>query len=366
MMGSVERVVARTEELAAIPAPSGFEQARAARVAEWWQADGLGEVQTDSVGNVWARVRDGAGPATVLAAHLDTVFGSDVDHTPRRDGDTLYGPGVGDNTVAVAALAELSVLLPPRTRRPVWLLATVAEEGLGNLAGAIGALRRPAVPIGALIAVEGNYLGKIATRGVGSVRARITVSGPGGHAWECADAPSAVHGAVALAAEALDRLPPLAGTSVNIGRMGGGEAINARARECWFEVDLRAVRPEVLAAREAALAGAIEAWRAGPGSTGLTATLADLGRRPAGEIPADAPLVRAADSALRKAGLEPQPVAASTDANAAYAAGLPAIAIGVTTGAGEHTEKEWIDLAGLRVGLTVLADTVSSLDDEQW
>jgi acetylornithine deacetylase/succinyl-diaminopimelate desuccinylase-like protein len=58
-------------------------------------------------------------------------------------------------------------------------------------------------------------------------------------------------------------------------------------------------------------------------------------------------------------------VGASTDANAAYAAGVPAIAIGVTTGAGEHTEQEWIELADLPVGLTVLADTVAELDDER-
>ncbi|MFF5297437.1 M20/M25/M40 family metallo-hydrolase [Paractinoplanes globisporus] len=365
MMESADRVVARTVELAEIPAPSGHEQARAARVAEWWRSDGLAEVHADAVGNLWARVRDGAGSAVVLAAHLDTVFDADTDHTTRRDGTRLLGPGVGDNTVAVAALAELHALLPPRTRRPVWIVATVAEEGLGNLAGAIEALRRPAAPIGAFIAVEGNYLDRIATRGVGSARSRITVSGPGGHAWERAAAPSAVHGAVALAAEALKRLPPMPQTSVNVGRIGGGEAINARARECWFEIDLRAIRPQTLAWRETALAEAIRVWRNGPDSAGLKETITDLGRRPAGEIPQEAPLVRAAESALRKAGRDVNLVAASTDANAAYEAGVPAIAIGVTTGAGEHTEQEWIELADLPVGLTVLADTVAELDDER-
>ncbi|GAB3828648.1 M20/M25/M40 family metallo-hydrolase [Dactylosporangium cerinum] len=365
MESSVARVVARTEELTVIPAPTGEEQARAAVVGAWWRGDGLAEVHTDAVGNLWGRVREGTGPAIVLGAHLDTVFGADMDHATRRDGTRLCGLGVGDNTVAVAALAELAVLLPASTRRPVWVVATVGEEGLGNLAGATEALHRPPVPVGAFIAVEGNYLDKIATRGVGSARCRITVSGPGGHAWERADAPSAVHGAIVLAAEALRRLPPMPDTSVNIGRIGGGEAINARARECWFDVDLRAVRPETLAAREAALHDAIEAWRSGPESAGLEVTVADLGRRPAGEIPSDAPLVRAASAALRQAGRPVRLVAASTDANAAYAAGVPALAIGVTTGEGEHTEEEWIDLADLPAGLTALAATVSILDSEQ-
>ena len=37
-------------------------------------------------------------------------------------------------------------------------------------------------------------------------------------------------------------------TAVNVGRIGGGEAINARARECWFELDMRADDPAALAA----------------------------------------------------------------------------------------------------------------------
>ncbi|WP_432827172.1 hypothetical protein [Dactylosporangium sp. CA-092794] len=68
----------------------------------------------------------------------------------------------------------------------------------------------------------------------------------------------------------------------------------------------------------------------------------------------------------REEGRPARPVAASTDANAAYAAGVPAIAIGVTTDAAEHTEQEWIELAHLPTGLTVLANTVSNLDDAQW
>jgi acetylornithine deacetylase/succinyl-diaminopimelate desuccinylase-like protein len=51
-------------------------------------------------------------------------------------------------------------------------------------------------------------------------------------------------------------------------------------------------------------------------------------------------------------------VATSTDANAAHAVGLPALALGVTTGAGEHTPEEWIDLGPIAEGIAVLADTV--------
>jgi acetylornithine deacetylase/succinyl-diaminopimelate desuccinylase-like protein len=148
-------------------------------------------VTVDATGNVWGQLRDGELPAVLVAAHLDTVFGPEVAHGARPDGDgRLLGPGVGDDSVAVASLAALQALLPESVGAAVWIVATVGEEGLGNLAGVTAALQQPPVPIGALLALEGNYLGRVNTIGVGSVRFRVVVDTPGGHAWEDADAPT--------------------------------------------------------------------------------------------------------------------------------------------------------------------------------
>src|SRR5690606_3332532 len=149
-----------------------------------------------------------------------------------REGDRLVGPGVGDDTVAVAALSSLHRLLPAEFPVPLWIVATVGEEGLGNLKGMTAALDAPPQPVAALIALEGNYLGRVTTTGVGSHRLAVTVRGPGGHAWEDADTPSAVHVAAALI-HRLDRLPrPDGRTSLNVGTVTGGTSINARAGHC--------------------------------------------------------------------------------------------------------------------------------------
>ena len=134
----------------------------------------------------------------LLCAHLDTVFGPEVTHAVVRRGGRLTGPGVGDNTVAVCALSALDVLLPGRLRHPVWIVATTGEEGLGNLAGVRALLDDPPGPVRAVIALEGNYLGRVNVTGVGSTRWRVRVTGPGGHAWEEASQPSAVHEAARL------------------------------------------------------------------------------------------------------------------------------------------------------------------------
>ncbi len=55
--------------------------------------------------------------------------------------------------------------------------------------------------------------------------------------------------------------------------------------------------------------------------------------------------------------------ATSTDANAAHARGIPAIAVGVTRGSGEHTAEEWIETAPIEDGVRALARTVERFEE---
>jgi tripeptide aminopeptidase len=351
-----ETVVRRTIEIAQVPAPTGDEAKRASVVRSWWQRDGLREVHDDAIGNVWGQMRAGDGPVVIICAHLDTVFGTEVPHAVRIEGDTLFGPSVGDDSVGLASLSAAGMTLSARGV-PVWLLATVGEEGLGNLCGVSAALDAPPAPVAAFLAVEGNYLGRISTVGVGSVRRRVRVVGPGGHAWEAAETPSAVH-ALGWLVASIAAIPRRRGTSVNVGRIGGGEGINMRAREAWFELDLRADDPDALAALTRELEDLFE---------GIDPPLALdqelLGDRPAGHVDPDHPLVRAATEALTEVGTSSTSPATSTDANAAHSRGIPAIAVGVTRGSGEHTPEEWIDTAPIEDGVRALARTVERFEE---
>src|SRR5260370_282698 len=108
---SDEATLARQAALSAIPAPTGAEAARGARVAELLDEAGLQDVEIDEVGNVrgWhgdGSRKHGAG-CVVLTAHLDTVFGPELDVSVARHGARLEGPGIADNARGLAALLAI-------------------------------------------------------------------------------------------------------------------------------------------------------------------------------------------------------------------------------------------------------------------
>lgn len=344
----VARVLDEARRICAVPAPTFHEAARGDLVAELFADAGLA-AERDGAGNVVATVGDGAAEdAVVFAAHLDTVFGADTEIVfDERDG-RLAAPGIGDNSLAVAALVHLGrQLRPRRLTRPVLLAATVGEEGLGDLCGAKALLDER--PCAAFIAVEGQMLDTITVAAVGSVRFRLVVQGPGGHPWSDRENPSAIDALLPALSGLVARLRD-SGLVANIGVIGGGTAINVIAAEAHAELDVRSEDERVL--RDAA-ALVHETFVTLP--SGLAVAIGELGHRPGGRLASAHPLLAAARRARARAGLEAAPErAASTDANAAHGRGIPALTVGVTTGANAHRLDEYIDLAPLPAGLASL------------
>ena len=350
---AAEDVLAMATRIASIPAPTFHEEARLKHVESCWTESGL-EVRRDEAGNLWAKIREGTGPALMVCAHADTVFSAEVPHQISEELGRLVGPGIGDNSLGVAAISKLAQILPETVPGRVWIVATTAEEGIGNLAGVTHALQNPPEPIGGIVAIEGTLFGSLVTTAVGSVRWRVALEGEGGHAWHAASTPSAIHVLGCLIAkldELGNRWQPSA--TVNVGRIGGGEGINIRAKESWFELDIRADDQTTLDSVTHEVAELFEAVE------GVVVLPTVIGQRPAGKIDHDHPLVRSASDALMQVGVTGKHMAASTDANAGYPLGIPAIAIGIAYGGNEHTTKEWIEVESVESGLEALSLTLT-------
>src|SRR5216684_4946849 len=355
-----EGTLARQAALSAIPAPTGAEGRRAAHVAELFRTIGLSDVAVDHAGNVhgWLGRNGERSAPVVLAAHLDTVFGAEVDVAVERRGQRLEGPGISDNARGLAALvavAEAMVAARVPVTRPILFAATVGEEGSGDLRGVKYLLNgnretgngKPA----AFIALDGAGLDRVIHRALGSKRYHVTFRGPGGHSWAAfgvANPANAVGRAAALLADLPTQQTPR--TTCAVVRLGGGTGLNSIPQEAWLDLDLRSEDPRALAQLDVTVRTALERAaddenrRRTVGSPALRVEVQLLGDRPSGLTPRAHPLVQAAVAANRVLGRDADLASASTDANVPIALGIPAIALGAGGKAGDaHLATEWFE-----------------------
>jgi acetylornithine deacetylase/succinyl-diaminopimelate desuccinylase-like protein len=342
-------------ELVQIPAPSLAEAERGAEVARRLRLLGVEGVDVDGVGNVTGTLAHAGAevPPLIVAAHLDTIFPADTPLQLRRRSGRWCAPGIADNTRGLAGLLALARALGGagvRTARPVVLVASVGEEGRGDLRGVkhlfrVGSPARGAV---GFIALDGCGVRRIVHRSVGSRRFRVEVDGSGGHSWADRGAANPLHalagGIGALAA--IGAATPSGSAAAT--RVGGGTSVNAIPQCAWAEVDLRSETASELGkleacAREAfGAALAAENARRRAGTPPVRLSLERIGERPSGETPATEALVRAAVGATRAVGALPELIASSTDANVPMSLGIPSVAVGVGGRCGGvHTVEEW-------------------------
>ncbi len=348
-----------------IPAPPFGEAARAEYLRQKFCALGLLNAQLDAEGNCVAlRAGDSASPLLVVSAHLDTVFPIETDLTLHRRGSKLLAPGIADDAcglTALIAIVEALEINQIKTAGSILFVGTVGEEGEGNLRGVKHLFLKSewATRINAFISFDGPGSNRIINSALGSRRYRVEFKGAGGHSWSDFGAANPVHGLGRAVAKLVSYPAPLEPrTTFNVGRIEGGESINAIPAQATMAVDLRSASADELLKLDAFFRRAVReavdeensSRRGGEPPLSITTDL--IGERPGGETPAESSLVQLASAATEAVGGKPKLECASTDANLPISLKIPAITLGAGgTAANSHTRDEWYDPRGRAVAL---------------
>jgi tripeptide aminopeptidase len=342
-------------ELTEVPAPPFKESVRANYFKKMLEAAGADKVWIDSVGNVLALRKGKKGTRTVvLDAHLDTVFPEGTDVNVKIKGDTLFAPGIADDTrglIAILTVLKTVEQANLETTDDVLFVGTVGEEGLGDLRGVKYIVDKSKLKLDSWIAVDGIEINEIVNTGLGVYRYKATVLGPGGHSWGAFGLGNPHHAmakAVNYFSDEATRFTSTGiKTSFNIGRAGGGTSVNSIPFESWVEVDMRSESPAQLNKIDSifkvnmarGLADYNKLIKNGPK---LTLQLDRIGYRPSGTTTETQPLVQRALAAASYFTSNTKLISQSTNANTAIARGIPAITIGAGgKGAHEHSLEEW-------------------------
>ena len=367
MSDIINNIIDLAIQIQQIPAPTFHESMRAEFVRGLFEKEGLKDVMIDEVGNVygrWSEVENQKSKVKplIISAHLDTVFPMDMDLSIKREDGRVYGIGIGDNSLGVAALVGLLWMLsknrsgrgttnappPSEEKGDIWFVANVGEEGLGNLHGMMAVVDRFGENVLAYLVLEGMALGYVYHKAVGVKRYRVTAKTRGGHSWSDYGQPSAV---LELSRFIVDltslNLPSKPRTTMNVGKLQGGTSINVIPAEAWLELDLRSEGPDELAE----LIDRVERLIETASRAGVSVEAEAIGERPAGQMSTDHPLIKLAQACLQEQGLDAMLTAGSTDANIPLSRGYPALVLGVTRGGGAHTKGEFINTEPIEQGM---------------
>jgi acetylornithine deacetylase/succinyl-diaminopimelate desuccinylase-like protein len=328
------------------------EEARGAYVKRVFEEEGL-QVSVDSIGNVTGvRKGTGGGPTIAIAAHMDVVFPRDVFTSVRRVADTLFAPGVGDNTASVAnMLATVRAMNAAKFTHTgdILFIGTVQEE-LGLKGMAYWLDHNPAPDL--LIVPDGAY-GAVSYGALGIYWTKYVFTSPGAHTLASRGRPTPVK-AVAEAIRTLYALefPALPdGAVMNIGQVHGGEIFNSVPQELFFTVDLRSPDPVLLDSLDRTVTRLVQEV-ADREKVGLRVEVDQKNQAGGTEKQLEGarahPLVQTAIDINRALGIssgmpgarEAVPTGA-TDANVGVVRKIPSIAIGGSRASGAHQLTEY-------------------------
>lgn len=334
--------------LGKIPAPSHFEDQRAAFILAWLQKQGAEKAYIDEAKNVVLPLGVTENqPVSVIMAHTDIVF-ADTEALPmREENGRLFAPGIGDDTANLVSLLMAGKYFLEQKIAPekgLLLVANACEEGLGNLKGSKQILKDYQGRVAELISLDGS-VSHITNDAVGSCRMKITVTAQGGHSYSKFGNTNAIVQMAEIIGRLYEKEPPAqAKTTYNVGVIQGGSTVNSICGECSMLYEYRSECRECLQEMDAFFNETIDSFR----KKGFDIRVEVLGVRPCkgdvDEVKLTALTQWHREMLLSFTGEEPRISASSTDANSALALGIPAVTFGVIRGGGAHTRGEWIEM----------------------
>ncbi len=324
----------------------------------------LTNCSADEMGNGFGILPGTVGEANLLVvAHTDTVFSDGVDHTILVTPDSTTGPGLGDNSLGVAVLATLPILLEKleiRLRNDVILMGAARSLGRGDLEGIRFFLANNRRPIKAGICVEGVPLGRLSYKSIGMIRCELTCTVPDEYDWTR----FGVTSAIINLNQVINRIneiprPQSPRTSIIMGSIESGSSFGTLATNGTLRFEIRSESSEHVH----------DIWRQiesiaseVSSETGAEITLNVYARREPGGIKFAHPLVDSARGIMNALSITPRIVPSTSELSALIDHEIPGLTLGLARGQRHHQVDENLSIRTMFTGIAQLVGVLLSID----
>ncbi|MBP6601380.1 MAG: M20/M25/M40 family metallo-hydrolase [Verrucomicrobiales bacterium] len=365
-LGNLREILFANIVMAAeIPAPTGQEQRIAQFLRDRFTESGLESISRDHVGNVACVLPGRSGERNLLvAAHLDKIWSESDDHTVSVGVGVMKGRGIADNSVGVAVLATLPLILEElgiELESNLILLGATRSFGRGDLRGIRFFLENSGREIHSAVCLEGIDLGRLTYTCLGmargEIRAEVTASGEVEELTGASGVVGTLSHIVGEIQKVNDREMPE--SSISIGSLESGTSHGVPPLSGILRFEIRSSSAERVSRIEEELQEIVaQASRL----EGIELHVEMIARRRPGTLGEEHPLVKEAGRILRELGREPHVEPSVSELSALLDRRIPSLTLGLTRGDHRHSENEVVQLEPVFDGLAQLIAMLQFMD----
>ncbi len=360
-----EMIIANIVFIGQIPAPTFKEKIRADFFMERLVEFQVDECTTDGYRNPIGIIRgtSSSKPPVFVAAHIDTIFGKDIDHNYTVKEKTITGAGILDNSLGVGVLASLPLIfrkLNLRFESDIVLVGVMQSLGRGNLRGIRHLLETWDAPIRGAICLEGVELGRLNYYSEGMVRCEI----------ECDISP--ISGplqkfrlnAILILNEVINqilelRLPQRPHSRVIIGKISGGFKHGTIACKAKLGFEIQSDSDEMVTSIYNNINDIIEDISH---QNEIELKLKTISNLSAVSLKYNHPLVKSAGAIIESLGLKPVCEPSESELSIFLSHNIPAVTLGITRGENIHFENSTMEIEPMYKGIAQIIGVLMAID----
>lgn len=358
-----ETLLANLVMLGEIPAPTFGEEERIEFLINRFKEAGIKRNSVDQVGNGVGIIEGEDSDKNILVvAHADTIFDKSVDHTIQIQPRKASGPGVCDNSLGLAVLASLPLLLEKfniTLKHNLILAGATRSLGRGDLEGLRFFLSHFDKPIVAGLGLEGVELGRLSHNSIGMKRGEITCQIPNQYDWSRFGEASAI----LTINEVINRineikLPQRPRTSIVLGSIEGGSSFTT-AQSAVLRFEIRSESSQMVHDIEENIQNIINRVSS---RSGDSIELDIFAQRQPGGVPFSHPLVKQTSKIMKRLDIEPRPGPSTSELSAFIDREIPAITLGISHGSNVRKEGETVEIEPIYKGIAQILGTLQAID----
>lgn len=347
-----------------IPAPTFKERNRAVFLVDRFSELEMLNASVDEKDNVLGIVPGRVGDRDILVvAHLDTLFNETVDHTVTLEPNMAIGPGVSDNSLGVAVLGTLPLIMERiglELDANLVLLGSSRGLGRGDLEGLRFVLENYKRPFTAAVCLEGVKIGRLSFSSIGMLRGELTYKIPEQYDWTKFNSVGAIVDMNDMINRILEiPLPRKPNTTIVMGQMEAGTSYNTLPTKARLRFEIRSESDEIvsdLATRINFLAEEMTS------KTGAMVQFKEIARRKSGGTEFSHPLNTIGREILKRMNIKPRITPSTSEVAALIDKGIPAVTIGLTSGENAGELEESVLIEPISKGLAQLAALLKAID----